>query len=310
MRQMDQPGYRHEALFYRGDEEFLAGTLPLVREAVDAEAAVLVAIPRGRAAVLREALDGHRAGVAFADMEELGRNPGRIIGAWREFVRAHAGDEGAPLGVGEPVWPERSGAELVECDRHETLLNLAFSHTTPWTLLCPYDAARLPHDVLEAARRNHPHVHDHGASHRSQTFSRAIPGPDPLPPPAAGPSVFGYAAREDLSGVRELLADRAEREGFGPARVADLVLAVDELATNTLRYARGAGELRIWREDVTLLVEIADDGHIADPLAGRDCPSPAELGGRGLYLVNQLCDLVQLRSSPEGSVVRLHMQLG
>ena len=98
--------------------------------------------------------------------------------------------------------------------------------------------------------------------------------------------------------------------GFAGARAADLVLAVDELATNTLRYTRGEGVVRIWREDATLLVEVADDGHIADPLAGRDCPPATDLGGRGLYLVNQLCDLVQLRSSPEGSVVRLHMQLG
>ena len=26
MRHIDTPGYRHEALFYRGDEEFLTGT--------------------------------------------------------------------------------------------------------------------------------------------------------------------------------------------------------------------------------------------------------------------------------------------
>src|SRR5690242_15332135 len=106
MRQIETSGYRHEALFYRGDEEFLAGTLPQVTEAVDAGAAVLAAMPQDHADVLREALDGHREGVAFADMEELGRNPGRIIGAWRDFVRAHAGDQAAPLGIGEPVWPE------------------------------------------------------------------------------------------------------------------------------------------------------------------------------------------------------------
>ena len=67
---------------------------------------------------------------------------------------------------------------------------------------------------------------------------------------------------------------------------------------------------RIWREDATLLVEVAAAGHTADPLAGRDCPPPTELGGRGLYVVNQLCDLVQLRSSPAGSVIRIHMHLG
>jgi anti-sigma regulatory factor (Ser/Thr protein kinase) len=310
MSQIETAGYRHEALFYRGDEEFLAGTLPLVREAVDADAAVLVAIPKGRAAVLREALDGHREGVAFADMEELGRNPGRIIAAWRRFVRAHAGGETPPLGIGEPIWPERSEAELVECQRHETLLNLAFSPETPWTLLCPYDARRLPHDVLDAARRNHPHVHERGCSHPSETYARAIPGCEPLPAPTVEPDEVSYAGIEGLAALRELIAARAEREGLGRARVADLVLAVDELATNTLRYARGEGVLRLWREDAALVIEVADAGHIADPLAGRDCPPATELGGRGLYLVNQLCDLVQLRSSPEGSVIRIRMRLG
>ena len=310
MRQIETPGYRHEALFYRGDEEFLAGTLPHVREAVDAEAAVLVAIPTRRATVLREALDEHAEGVAFADMEELGRNPGRIIAAWRDFVRTHAGGHAAPLGIGEPVWPERTEAELVECHRHETLLNLAFTAETPWTLLCPYDARRLSHDVLDAARRSHPHVHERGCSHRSDTYVRAIPGCEPLEAPAAEADALTYAGTEGLAAVRGLIALHAEREGLDRARTADLVLAVDELATNTLRYARGEGLLRVWRDDATLIVEVADSGHIADPLAGRDCPPPTELGGRGLYLVNQLCDLVQLRSSPEGSVVRLHMQLG
>jgi anti-sigma regulatory factor (Ser/Thr protein kinase) len=308
MRHIDTPGYRHEALLYRGDEEFLAGTVPLVRDAIDADAAVLVAIPRARTRVLQEALGPDRERVEFADMEEIGRNPGRIIGAWRDFIRAYGDGAAPPLGIGEPIWPERTEAELVECHRHETLLNLAFSHETPWTLLCPYDAERLPEDVLEASRRNHAHVLEQGEWRRSDSFARAIPGPAPLPPPAVEPTELRFAAGE-LGVVREFLARRAADEGIHGDRLADLVLAVDELATNTLRYARGEGMLRTWRENGSLLVEVADDGHIADPLAGRDCPPPTAVGGRGLYLVNQLCDLVQLRSSPEGSVIRIHMHL-
>jgi anti-sigma regulatory factor (Ser/Thr protein kinase) len=307
MRHHDSPGYRHEALFYRGDEEFLEGTVPLVEEHLDADAAVLVSVPRRRARVLREALGAGRGGVAFDDMEELGRNPGRIIGAWRSFVRAHAGGP-APLGIGEPVWPERTEAELVECQRHETLLNLAFTAETPWTLLCPYDAGRLAPEVLEGARRNHPHVHEEGCTHRSADYARTIPGSDPLPPPVSDPVELRFA-HGDLAAVRGFLAHYAEREGIDPQRAADLVLAVDELATNTLRYARSAGMLRTWRDNGSLLVEVSDEGHIADPLAGRDCPPAHQIGGRGLYLVNQLCDLVQLRSSPDGSVVRIHMRL-
>lgn len=308
MRHHDSSGYRHEALFYRGDEEFLAGTVPLVRDAVEADAAVLVAVPRPRSRALREALGADGDRVAFAEMEELGRNPGRIIGAWRDFVRGHAGGDAPPLGIGEPIWPERTEAELVECHRHETLLNLAFAPETPWTLLCPYDAERLAPEVLAGARRNHPHVVEGGVTRRSDAYARAIPGSEPLPEPPAGTAELRFGAG-DLAVVRGFLARRAAAAGFEGRRLTDLVLAVDELATNSLRYARGEGTLRTWRENGSLLVEVADDGHIADPLAGRDLPPADERGGRGLYLVNQLCDLVQLRSSPEGSAIRVHMHV-
>ena len=308
MRHLDPPGYRHEALFYRGDEEFLEGTVPLVRDAVAADAAVLVAVPRARSRALRSALgdDGER--VSFAEMEELGRNPGRIIGAWRDFIREHAGGDVPPLGIGEPIWPERTEAELVECQRHETLLNLAFAPDVPWTLLCPYDSARLAPEVLEAARRNHPHLVEGGMTSRSESYVREIPGSEPLPEPASDAAELHFAAGE-LWMVREFVALQAAQAGIDGPRLADIVLAVDELATNSLRYARGEGSLRTWRENGSLLAEVSDGGHIADPLAGRDLAGPDELHGRGLYLVNQLCDLVQLRSSPDGSVVRVHMRV-
>ena len=62
------------------------------------------------------------------------------------------------MGIGEPVWPGRSDAELVECSRHESLLNLAFDGGRPWRLLCPYDSVQLTPSVLAEACRNHPHL--------------------------------------------------------------------------------------------------------------------------------------------------------
>ena len=304
--ELERPGFRHEALFYRGEDEFLAGTAPPVIETLDAGGAVLVAVPRSRAATLRAEL-GEASAVEFADMEELGRNPGRIIPAWREFAARHAGRDAPALGIGEPIWAGRSSAEIVECERHETLLNLAFQSAPAWTLLCPYDAERLPPEVVDAARRNHPHVIEDGRHERSDAFRRAIPGPDPLPAPERAEELELTAGR--LSSMREHVARRAREAGLGEGRTADLVLAISELAANSLRYARDRATLRTWQDHGTLVCEVADHGHIADPLAGRSLPGPDEPDGRGLYLVNQLCDLVQLRSSPEGSVIRVHMRL-
>jgi hypothetical protein len=50
-------------------------------------------------------------------------------------------------------------------------------------------------------------------------------------------------------------------------------------------------------------------GHITDPMAGyRRLPSDAA-GGHGLWLVHQLCDLTEIRTSPLGTTIRLHMTL-
>ena len=269
---------------------------------------MLAAVGDDKRQLLSDALGGDAEQVRFVDMERLGRNPACIIPAWREFV----GDADAPLlGIGEPVWPGRSDAELVECRRHESLLNLAFAGKSAWRLLCPYDAGALDAAVLADARRNHPHVFESGARRDSDDYTETttvLAWDGALPEPESTPVTLPFM-REDLLLVRAFVTERAQYAGFDDERKADLVLAVNELVTNTIRHAGGHGVLRTWRENGTFLVEVADDGHIEDPLAGRERPPDADGGGRGLWIVNHLCDLVQLRSSRAGSVVRLHMSV-
>src|SRR6202035_2440264 len=92
---------------------------------------------------LQDELRDTAGGVVFADMAGVGANPARIIPAWREFVDAHASSAKRLRGIGEPVWAERDATTLVECQRHEQLLNLAFEQGRPWWLLCPYDTSTL-----------------------------------------------------------------------------------------------------------------------------------------------------------------------
>jgi anti-sigma regulatory factor (Ser/Thr protein kinase) len=109
--------------------------------------------------------------------------------------------------------------------------------------------------------------------------------------------------------VRRLTEAEAEAAGLSGSRAIDLVTAVNEVAANSIRHGGGEGELRSWRETGRLLVQIGDRGQITDPLAGRIRPAVEQLGGRGLWLANQLCDLVQIRSGSDGTVVRLCMAL-
>jgi anti-sigma regulatory factor (Ser/Thr protein kinase) len=243
-------------------------------------------------------------------MAEVGRNPARIIPAWREFVADHAADGRRLRGVGEPIWAQRGPNELVECERHEALLNLAFAGSPAWWLMCPYDTQTLPQSVVEEAERNHPFVMDGRGRRVSPTFRDLHVGGGPfdsaLPEPSGVPEGMSFGEGQ-LSAVRNFVATRAAAHGLDAGRTNDLVFAVNEVATNSLRHGGGRGTLRVWREGGSVLCEVRDRGLIQDPLVGRHRPTADQEGGLGLWLANQMCDLVQLRTLPGGSVVRLHV---
>jgi anti-sigma regulatory factor (Ser/Thr protein kinase) len=97
--------------------------------------------------------------------------------------------------------------------------------------------------------------------------------------------------------------------GLTAARANDLMLAVSEVAANTLRHTRSHGTLDIWHDQYEVVCEIRDSGTITDPLAGRRMPPADAAGGHGLWLVHQVCDLVELRSDSRGTTVRMHMAI-
>jgi anti-sigma regulatory factor (Ser/Thr protein kinase) len=301
-------GFHHELLLYSGEEGFLAGTLPFIDEALSRGEPVLVAVGNARIELLKGVLAQGGEGVEFADMHVLGSNPARIIPAWRRLFDERAPDGRPVRAIGEPIWHGRSPAELSECERHESLLSVAFDDH-PCSVLCPYDLDALEESVIQAARESHPIIAQEGGCRTSEDFIATRHPPDPfagaLPAPASQPEEMAFA-RGQLGAVRGF-ASRIASEALEGARVQDLVLALNELATNSIRHAGGRGTLRIWREGATLLCEVGDEGRISEPLVGRTQPAARQRTGRGLWLVHHLCDLVQIRSSSSGSVVRVHM---
>jgi anti-sigma regulatory factor (Ser/Thr protein kinase) len=118
-----------------------------------------------------------------------------------------------------------------------------------------------------------------------------------------------FTYRTDLSAVRALVSERARDAGLPDARISDLVLAVSEVAANTLRHTQSHGTLSIWHDGGELVCEIRDEGMIADPLAGRRRPPPDATGGHGLWIVRQVCDHVEIQSDDAGTTIRMHMSL-
>jgi anti-sigma regulatory factor (Ser/Thr protein kinase) len=301
------PGFEHEALFYRGEEDFLAGLLPFVREGLEQDEVVVVAEPAHRLGLLHDALGDDAAAVRFLDMSEIGANPARIIGVWASALQEQVDAGRALRGVGEPAFHGRRELELVECQLHEQLLNHAFGAGPSWRLLCPYDELSLPRAVSQAALHTHPirtttadrlPSEAYAAHAWMETFAADLPKPTD----AVLRGIYGPG---DVPATRRTVAQYARSCGLPTEQVEILELAASELATNSIRHGGGTGTLAMWIEPGAAVIEFSDSGHLTDPLTGRLAPALDSVGGRGLYLVHQLCDLVQVRSSPRGTTVRV-----
>jgi anti-sigma regulatory factor (Ser/Thr protein kinase) len=297
--------FSHEALFYRGIDDLVTTVAPFIRAGLAAQEPVLVAELPDRVHALQQALGADAGGVTFLDMAEVGANPARIIPAWSDFLAEHPGQ--AVRGVGEPAWAGRRTAELDECRLHESLLNVAFDdHDASFRLLCPYDAAALPEQVVADAMRTHPTVgssrngHAYGGhEHALDEFERRLGAP-----PADATEV--HFGADDLAGLRSVVRRLCEMRRLAPDVVDDLVLAAHELASNSVEHGGGGGVLRGWSDAEAMVLEVSDPGVITDPLVGRESAMSWSESGRGVWMANQLCDLVQVRSSLEGTTVRLH----
>jgi anti-sigma regulatory factor (Ser/Thr protein kinase) len=307
----DRSGFQHEALFYADAEELLAGTVSFVRAGLEADEAILVAMPQSSLRALQGELDGEAERILLVDLVALARNPARIISAWYDFTDAHLVDERGVRGIGEPIWAARSAPEMEECERHEALLNLAFADAPTLSLLCPYNTSELDERVLRSAEHNHPLLSGAGIPRNSDVYVDPLPN-DPFAGELAAPTgvIAGLSfEHEQLATLRAMLAEHARTAGLDAARVEGLVLAASEVATNSLLYGGASGTLTLWRDGQHVGCDIRDRGCIDQPLVGRRRPSPDQPGGRGIWLANQLCDLVQIRSTPSGSLVRLRMSV-
>lgn len=298
-------GFSHEALFYDGERGFAADVRAFIAEGIAADEPTLVAVPTWNLELLDDAATD--PDLHLVDILSVGQNPACLIAVWQEFVERYA-PTGRPLrGVGEPIWAGRDAAAVSECHLHEALVNVAFPPGTPLRLVCPYDTEALGPDVAAEARRTHPVVWQHGAPTANPDYrphDDRFARPLPEPPSAAAALVFDAAT---LGPLRRAVIRFADDHGIGDDAAGRLVVAANEVATNSVKYGGGTGVLRLWTEADAVVCQVDDRGVLREPLAGRSRPATDEEHGRGLWLVNRLCDLVQVRSTADGVTVRLYL---
>ncbi|MEY8017368.1 anti-sigma factor RsbA family regulatory protein [Mycobacterium servetii] len=307
----EREGFVHSALLYRSERECRELVARFVADGLAAGEPVLVAMPDGNLATLRDELCGGayptRTGLRLADIAETARNPSRFLAVAGSFAEEHA-DRRVRI-VSQLAWPGRTNDEFVACTQHEALVNGVFEGSRV-TGLCLYDAHRLGDDVLAGARATHPLLWRCGALHPSADYAPDDALASCNQPLSTDPGAVTYTVRtsEDLRPARSFAVDYAGWMGLSRDGIEDLQLVATELATNSLMYTDGACRLSFWREAEHLVCEARDSGRLEDPLAGRLNPGSTGPASRGLFLVNAISDLVRTHTTSSGTTIQAYLR--
>jgi anti-sigma regulatory factor (Ser/Thr protein kinase) len=283
--------------------------LPLVEAGLDAGEPALVAVQAANFENLRAVLPEETPGLELLPAEQWYENSARTRDKFASWVEEHTTDGRARL-IGEPPWDTAHEAQVRDFARHEAVLNVAFEGL-PLTFICPYDVRVLPDEIVGYARSTHPEIASPTGSAGSETyedpreFCRRLDSAAPAP--VGTPSLeidFGVG---DLPSVRRMVEWEAHYAGLPASRAGDLVLAVNEIATNAVIHGRSPAALRVWTDEAEVVCEVSDAGDgIDDALAGQLRPAATGPEGRGIWLTRMMSDAVEIRPNAAGCTVAIH----
>ncbi|MEO6858760.1 MAG: anti-sigma factor RsbA family regulatory protein [Solirubrobacteraceae bacterium] len=302
------PALIHEALLYRNDGHLGDVVSDFAVQAARAGEPVLVVLPAASENVVRSAVCDSGAELHFEDMSACGRNPACLLDLFADWIEDH---DGPVRMIDEPVWPGRRHAEVVEVLRHEALLNHVLAPRQA-SILSAYHAHRLEPETLEGAALTHPRLVTNGTRRTSDLYADPLEVLEgtrwPLEEGREPISEFDFGG--DLQSLRAAIAADPVAESLDRERRADLIFVINEAATNAVKHGDGRCTTRLWNDGDTVVSEVVTSSRLGDALVGRRRPPTDAAGGRGLWLINQLCDLVELRTGEGGTRLRMHLRYG
>lgn len=158
-----------------------------------------------------------------------------------------------------------------------------------------------------------------GASNIEENFSRFDVGrmgmgsARPTPSKKTGVAVHEIELENEpscLSTARTFVTDFLSDMGISENGAFDILLALNEAIANSLRHGRTGDRDRITVrcgiEEGDLIFTVRDNGPGFE--FSRDMtelPDPLKASGRGLYLMSELMDRLDVDSSPRGTTVSL-----
>jgi len=298
----------HEALFYKSPDDLVTGVAPFLIDGLEAGDDVVLACTEDNNRAVAEALGRDRR-VVVLPRPEVYEKAVTALEFFRELtqsrVRAGARQVRVVCQVGA------SSGKGSECRRFEALSNHVLSSLPLWRV-CAYDVGALPDDMVATAEATHPYLRRAGASAANPAYVEPaellrLPDPDMAPLPERVPDLELHDVH-DLRRLARRVQEILDAARLESARADDLLLVLNEVATNGLRHGEPPVTVRLWAGSDRIDCTVTDRGTgIDDPLAGY-LPGGGEAlpeGRFGLWLARRLCDELVTTWSSEGFTVRL-----
>lgn len=300
---------RHGVAFYNSETVLMAQLTAVVTAALQNGQPLALALRPTTDRELRTALGGLPDAVQLARPDGLDGPSGQTLATrWARELRELTMSGQRSVSVVAEHWGAYDGADGSFWTELDAAANVALSDL-PVEMTCFYPTYPLHSSVLSGARRNHRVLRKGGRMVANADYRpphevlRATPAPAPL---LLGPPDLRRSFRAwGLNEVRASVEETMRGAGFGPSRAEDVVLAVNEIATNSVEYGPGYAEICQWIDADGLVVEVHDRGVLDNPLPGLVAPHPGERRGRGVWIARQLCDLLHVWADAEGTHVRL-----
>jgi DNA-binding GntR family transcriptional regulator len=146
----------HAELRYGSTAEFIASALPFVLGAVQWNEPALVVSRQENLNALASALGTHGTRVDYRDSSDWYDDPLSTLRRYRHYIERRSGTTRVSI-VGELPWHDRSETAVADWLRYESVINVALE-PLPASIVCPYDAQRLPAEILSEARAAHPRL--------------------------------------------------------------------------------------------------------------------------------------------------------
>ncbi|MBD3924408.1 sensor histidine kinase [Nocardioides cavernae] len=300
----------HTSLLYDSDRHYASEAGSFVRDGLEQGHRALVMAPPSRLELLQSELGRDAAEVTFVE-DDIAYEP-----QWRAYRVlldfAAEAPEVRSCVIAEQTLETRSPAELVDYRRLESAINVVFAEAAV-DLLCPYDAGRLPSDLLDIARHAHNGLRVEGSVAPNPAFAdpmAVLAGLSDVAPPPPGATTLECSRHSDLAATRRLVRARGAEIGLDPDLAADVELALTEVLTNALLHGSPPALVHLYEEADMWVCHVQDGGRLpVDPLAGVLPPAEPSEHGYGLWLARQLVAAVDVGTDRTGTHVRLHARM-